>query len=50
MKAEDARETHIYIKQKSQRKYITTAKLGDSVLKVLYTTEPMKTCYRASIL
>jgi hypothetical protein len=39
MKSENARETHIYIKQKSQRQYITAAKLGDSLLKVLCTTE-----------
>jgi hypothetical protein len=44
-----ARETHVYIKQKSQGKYITSAKLGDLVLKVLYTTEPKFTKWLALV-
>jgi hypothetical protein len=37
-KSGNATESHVYIKQKKS-KLITATKLGDSVLKVLYTTE-----------
>jgi hypothetical protein len=48
-KSGDARETHVYIKGKSQGKYITAAKLGDSVLKNLYTIEPKFTRWLALV-
>jgi hypothetical protein len=37
---------YVYLKRRSQKKYITSAELGDLFLKGLYTTDPVEPYYR----